>query len=175
MKKALIAAVIVCVLYSAADSLAQETKPIQLALWNPAQIYDEEQSIKGVRLNLLYGKNLNMTGFDLGIANWSTGEFKGVGWALLMNSIEGDAVGWLDGVINLVAGDFKGLAVGVYNGASTGKGAQLAWVNVTESFEGLQFGLVNYTDDMHGLQIGLVNIINNKEKLKFFPIVNWKF
>jgi hypothetical protein len=26
-----------------------------------------------------------------------------------------------------------------------------------------------------GLQIGIINIINNKEKLKLFPIVNWKF
>jgi hypothetical protein len=176
MKIIFSAVVFACVvLAGATTSYAQETKPVQLALFNPAQIFKEDVSIKGVRLNLLYGKNHDMTGLDLGIANWTTGDFKGVGWAFLVNSVEGDGVGWLDGVVNLVAGEFKGLEVGIYNGVGQGTGVQLGWVNVSKGFEGLQFGFVNYTDDMHGLQIGIVNIINNKEKLKFLPIVNWKF
>jgi hypothetical protein len=44
-------------------------KPIQLALFNPVQIAPEESSIIGVRLSLLYGKNANMNGLQLGLIN----------------------------------------------------------------------------------------------------------
>ena len=54
---------------------------------------------------------------------------------------------------------------------------QLGVVNNTKGpFSGLMFGLINVAEHMtSGLQIGLVNVIRNKEKLKFFPLVNWRF
>ncbi len=39
-------------------------KPVQLSLFNPVQIVPESQSISGIRFNLIYGKNVNVTGFD---------------------------------------------------------------------------------------------------------------
>ena len=54
-------------------------------------------------------------------------------------------------------------------------GVQLAILNQAASVSGVQIGLANFTDDMNGLQIGIWNQINNKEKLRVFPFVNWKF
>jgi transcriptional regulator of nitric oxide reductase len=44
----------------AAPALAQN-KPIQLALVTPIQIFPEDTPIGGVRLNLLYGRNVSVT------------------------------------------------------------------------------------------------------------------
>ncbi len=92
--------------------------------------------------------------------------------------MDGDFTGlqesWLAAVTN---GNMQGVQGAVYTHAGPGStGVQFGLVNTADSFSGLQFGLVNIAESMRsGLQIGLVNIINNKEKLKVFPIVNWKF
>ena len=46
-------------------TFAQE-KPVQLSLFNPIQLYGENTSIVGIRINILYGKNSSVTGLDLG-------------------------------------------------------------------------------------------------------------
>jgi hypothetical protein len=48
-------------------------------------------------------------------------------------------------------------------------------VNRASDMRGFQLGLVNYTETMYGLQVGLVNIIQRKERLPVFVIVNWSF
>lgn len=64
----------------AGTAAAQDEKFINLSLFNPVQIYDETQSIKGIRLTAFYSKNANVTGFDWGWFALSqvTGDFKGV-------------------------------------------------------------------------------------------------
>ncbi|NNF06228.1 MAG: hypothetical protein HKN21_05670, partial [Candidatus Eisenbacteria bacterium] len=53
-----------------ASSTAQaETNPVNLALFNPIQIFGEDTSVEGVRVNLIYGKNRDVTGLDLGLIN----------------------------------------------------------------------------------------------------------
>ena len=42
-----------------------QNNPIQLSLVNPIQIVPESQSINGIRFNLIYGKNANVTILDL--------------------------------------------------------------------------------------------------------------
>jgi len=59
-------------LYSlSVDVIAQE-KPVQLSLVTPIQIVPEDQSLKGFRFNLLYGKNASVSGLDIGLVNRTT-------------------------------------------------------------------------------------------------------
>ncbi|UCH83739.1 MAG: hypothetical protein JSW50_15025 [Candidatus Latescibacterota bacterium] len=158
------------------DAAAQETKPIQLALFNPLQIYSEDLSIKGFRFNLIYGKNLDLTGVDLGIANVLEGDMKGIQLGIIALN-EGGMKGWQAGFVNIADGDAVGFQWSqLYNGAGSIHGVQLGLVNNTKMLKGLQLGILNLADAADGgLQIGLVNVIKSKEKLKFFPIVNWSF
>ncbi len=136
-------------------------RPIQISLVTPIQIFPEEDDIKGVRLNLLYGRNASITGLDIGFVNHTT---SGVskGWQMgFLGLSDSDFTGWQGNSLNIVKGDFKGLQLGV--------------VNYAKFAEGVQIGLVNYVESMHGLQIGALNIIREGGLLPVFPIVNWSF
>ena len=136
-----------------------ETRPIQLALVTPVQIFSEDHGITGIRLNFLYGRNVFVTGLDLGLVNHTTeGVSKGLQYGLVGLS-DGDFMGWQDNMVNIVNGNFEGFQSGA--------------VNYANSANGLQFGLVNYAGSMQGLQIGLVNIIRQGGAFPVFPIVNW--
>ena len=129
------------------------------------------------RLSLIYGKNASLTGLDLSLVGRNTGSVTGVAWAGA-SIVDGDFTGWQDTWLAAVTkGNMQGLQVGAYTKSGLGStGVQLGLFNTSDDFSGLQFGLVNITQNMRsGLQIGLVNIIKSKEKLKFFPIVNWSF
>ena len=150
-------------------------EPFQLALFNPLQIRGEDQSITAIRLNLIYGKNVSVTGLDVGIANHCTG---GVSLGLqygLVGLIEGDFMGWQDNAINIINGRFTGFQTAFYNHCGQGEGMQIGFVNRAAGMRGLQVGLVNYTETMYGLQLGLLNIIRSKETLPIFVIANWSF
>jgi hypothetical protein len=173
-------------LAASAGPVAAEPKPVQLALFSPAQVFPPETDIVGVRVDLLYGKNHDMTGLDIGLVNHTTGsefawQWGGVGY------VEHNFVGWQDNFVNVTRGTFTGFQSGLVNhsGSTTAAfqlgavnhggnvtGFQLGWVNYTESMNGLQVGLLNWTKQMHGLQIGVGNIIE-KGKYPFLPVVNW--
>ena len=138
-----------------------QSKPVNIALINPIQIFPENTTITGVRLNILYGKNVSMTGIDFGLVNHiGGGGFTGAQFGLV-NLCDGKFLGFQDGILNLADGDVEGLQWGLFNKGN--------YVN------GLQFGLVNYAASMKGLQIGLVNIIKKGGQFPVFPIVNWSF
>jgi len=154
---------------------AQEGEPFQLALFHPLQIRDESASITALRLNIIYGKNLSVTGLDLGIANHCTGgQSVGLQYGLL-GFVEGDFTGWQENAVSIVYGSFTGFQQGFYNHCGRGEGLQMGFVNRATDMRGLQLGFVNYTETMYGLQVGLVNIIQRKERLPVFVIVNWSF
>lgn len=142
------------------NSAKAQDKPIQLALFNPIQLVGENTSITGVRLNLIYGKNTQVTGLDWGLVNHSTsGISKGVQFGFV-GIVEADFTGWQDNGVNITHGKFEGLQWGIVNYGGT--------------VSGVQIGLVNYAANMtKGLQIGLVNIIKQGGQFPFFPIVNW--
>lgn len=143
-----------------APAQAQD-KPVQLSLVTPIQIFPEDYSITGIRLNLIYGRNASVTGVDLGLVNHTTvGETVGVQFGLV-GLADADFVGWQDNGFNMVKGNFKGF--------------QWGFVNYANYANGLQLGFVNYTESMRGLQIGLVNIIKQGGQFPIFPIVNWSF
>jgi opacity protein-like surface antigen len=161
MPRLLAAAALAAALALAAPAHAAAGKPIQLALFPPVQIVPENQSIEGLRLTLLYTKNVNVTGFDFSfIAAHATGNFTGVQWALV-GLTDGNFLGWQGGFANITGGTMKGLQWGLYNQA--------------KHVEGLQLGFVNNTGTIHGLQIGLVNIIKQGGWLPVMVIANGNF
>jgi len=138
-----------------------QNKPIQLALVTPIQIFPEDTPIGGVRLNLLYGRNVKVSGIDLGLVNHTTTGMS-VGWQYgLVGVNDADFLGFQDCVVNVTKGRCEGL--------------QWGFVNYTGEMSGLQLGFVNYAVTMKGLQIGLVNIIKQGGQFPVFPIVNWSF
>ena len=175
MKKPILAAVLCLLLLAPAVALADG--PVNLALFNPVQIVKEDQSVTALRISLLYGRNVDQQGLDLSLVGRNTGDFMGVQFAAV-GLVDRDFTGlqstWLAAVTN---GNMQGVQWAAYTHAGMGSsGLQVGLVNTADDFSGLQFGLINMAETMRsGLQIGLVNIINNKEKMKVFPIVNWKF
>ena len=140
---------------------AQETRPIQLSLVTPIQIFPEGYRISGVRLNLLYGRNTSVSGLDIGLVNHTTtGESVGLQYGLVGLN-DSDFMGWQDCVVNITNGNFEGFQYGI--------------VNYTGHMSGFQLGLINYARTAKGLQIGLVNIIRQGGQFPVFPIVNWSF
>lgn len=163
-----------------ASLAGQDTKPIQVSLVTPVQIFSESYAIQGLRLNVLYGRSAGMSGIDIGVANHVTGDLSGIEVGLV-NLVEAQMEGLQIGLYNSVQ-DAAGVQLGVLFGLAgvnevkgRMQGLQVAVVNIGGTFEGLQFGLVNIADDMNGIQLGLVNIIRSKEELGILPIVNWKF
>jgi hypothetical protein len=153
-----------------------ETRPIQVSLVTPIQIVDQNLAVKGLRLNLIYGRNAAMTGLDIGVVNHTDGLTKALQWGLVGIS-EANFVGYQNNwIANITKGDLSGLQIGGYNEAGGGEGVQIGlFSNVPNRMSGLQISLVNYAKDLHGLQIGLLNIISSKESFPILPIVNWKF
>jgi len=157
-------------------TLAAADGPVNLALVPSIQIVGETESVSVFRLGI-WSRNANMTGFDWGIVGQNTGSFTGVQWAAA-GLVDGDFTGWQSGWLASVAeGNMQGLQTGIYTKSGMGSsGLQVGFLNTSDDFSGLQFGIVNIAETMRsGLQIGLINIIKNKEKLKLFPLVNWRF
>jgi hypothetical protein len=106
-----------------------EKHPVQLSLVTPIQIFPEEDTISGVRLNLIYGRNASVTGLDLGLVNHTTtGITKG--WQLgLVGVVDSDFLGWQNNQVNVVNGNFEGFQWGFVNYAKRAEGLQLGFVN----------------------------------------------
>lgn len=157
------------------QAMAQE-RPFQLSLVGPTlQLVDDDADIKGLRLNLIYGVNENVTGLDLGLINRTRGDFKGLQHGLI-GLTDGDFKGWQNHAINVVDQDLLGLQSGLVNVTGMGEGVQWGFAfNSAQYMSGLQISLVNFAEDMHGIQLGLINIIRSKDDLPILPLVNWKF
>lgn len=154
---------------TASPAVAQK-RPVQLSLVTPVQIFPAEDTITGVRLNLLYGRNAMVVGLDIGIANHTTGMTRGLQAGIV--GISEDFQGWQYGVVNMANGKFEGFQEGVVNISDTFRGFQLGWVNHTMDAEGLQVSIVNYARRLKGLQIGVINIISEGGMFPVFPIFN---
>ena len=135
-------------------------KLIQFSLWPTIQMHDSETSIHGLRLNLLYGVNQDVSGLDIGS----------------VNKVKGNMKGLQCGLVNLVGGDLSGWQVGIANSAQKTKGIQCGLINHAVSMTGMQIGLAyNTADTLRGLQVGLFNFVWERKPIFFFPIVNLSF
>ena len=123
----------VLLLMGSAQVFAEGTKQIQISLVNPVQIFREDTSIEGFRINFIYGVNANLTGVDLGLVNRIKGNVKGVQLGLV-NYVEGNFRGWQNGAVNMTKGYFTGFQSGYFNYAVKMNGFQLSFVNYTGRF-----------------------------------------
>ncbi|MFC1614103.1 LA_2272 family surface repeat-containing protein [Gemmatimonadota bacterium] len=138
-----------------------QNRPIQIAIVTPLQLFPEENSISGIRFNLIYGRNVSVTGLDVGLINHTTtGKSKGIQFGMV-SVVESDFMGWQDNCVSVTKGKFEGFQSGI--------------INYSNNMNGFQLGLVNYAETMKGLQVGLVNIIKQGGTFPVFPIVNWSF
>jgi len=173
-----VAGALVCAWLSAphAELGAQQVAehPFQISLVTPIQAFPEEDAIRGIRLNLLYGRNASVTGLDLGVVNHTTGSALGVQFGIV-GLADGEFVGWQGNWINVVNGRMEGLQHGLVNWAALGQGVQLGFVNHGTNYRGLQIALVNYANRLNGIQLGLVNIIRHGAPFPVLPLVNWAF
>ncbi len=179
MKKALLTLVL---LFFAVLSLpAFDNTALQLSIWSPKlQLVPPEITISGLKLNLPYGSNCQITGIDLGLVSITREEGADLEARVaafqmnLFNSNSGSFSGLQLGVVNL-SDTSSGIIVGAVNSTnSRASGIQLGLVNTSLEFRGLEVGLVNYTEFLEGVQIGLINIAT-KSTLPFFPFINMCF
>ena len=162
LRESILIGLIILIGLSAIPELkAQGSSPVQIAIFNPLQISNERTTIKGVRLNLIYGKNRGVNGLDVGFINH-------------IGNKASTAVQF--GFVNYTEANFAGAQISLANwGEKKTSGLQWGFLNYSVSMSGVQFGIVNYAENMNGLQIGLANIIKNNGAFPFFPIVNWSF
>ena len=183
MKKFLIVSAMIV---GAASVRADDSSAFQASLTPDVAIHAKTRQINGLSLNI-WGEN-PQAALSIGLVNGSTGDSKGLSWALfnydesytgihwgLVNYSKQNFTGWQGGiffcpcVVNISEGTFTGLQEGI--------------VNCADEFHGLQLGVVNYSKNLHGVQIGVVNIAMNNgwfkdmpdKFAKGFPIVNWSF
>lgn len=160
-KRFILLVLCILVFVSATPTVWAQSRPIQLSLVTPIQIFPETDSIAGFRFNLLYGRNVSVTGLDMGLVNHvTTGSFIGLQHGLV-NVVDSDFMGGQHGGVNVTQGRCEGVQWGM--------------VNYANEMSGVQFGFVNYARKMKGFQIGLVNIIRQGGQFPVFPIVNWSF
>lgn len=151
--------------------------PLQLSLFEPVQLFAEDESIRGARLGLLSARNQNVSGFD------------GVVFASLTNA---NQVGVQVSFYSQAGGDLLGLQAGVLranvDGAATGvqisnlatrsgalTGVQISSLyNRADEVRGLQIALVNDAQDLEGVQLGLLNV-NRSGWLPVVPFLNFGF
>ena len=170
MKKVLLA---IAVLLSV-SAFAFDTIPFQLGLWAPrVQMVPDDINVAGLKLNLVYGGNKNITGIDIGFA--STGENVS---ALQLNLILNQANEQFSGVQLALVNQSEcseWLSLGVMNvTADRARGIQFGVINSAREMRGVQLGLVNYSEIMTGVQLGLANIIRESPVI-FFPFINFCF
>jgi hypothetical protein len=143
-------------------AFAGSVKPIQLGLFNPIQLFPADDSVCGLRFNLLYCDNVDMTGLSLS-SGWTrtTLDMKGIQLGPV-NWVDGVSYGWQVGLLNYTSGHSGGLDTSVVNINAEGKtGIQIGVTNWGKSFfHGWQIGLVNYLNGRFmGFETGFTNII----------------
>ena len=161
---------------------AEPGYPFQVSLAPPAALVAPEHSINGLRLNLLYGANANVTGMDLGLVNYTAQNHRGLQLGLA-NLVGGDLAGFNMGLLNWAGGKVSGSEVGLINWANDDvAGTQDSFLlnvsrskvtyqfslgmNWAEEVEGGQFGLINRAAAMTGLQVGVINVAGRLEGLQ---------
>ena len=138
---------------------AMAWSPIQVGLFGGnAQICAPETEITGLRLNLPYSENDDVTGLDLGIVS---GGASISGLRLNAVNLSDEHSGGVEiGLVNVDKGEMVGWQCGIFNYAG--------------SMRGFQLGLINKCGSLYGIQIGLVNMIESG-KVAMLPIVSWAF
>jgi len=132
--------------------------PVMISLLTPAQVPSAEWDVKGLRINLLYGRCQNLYGLDAGLVNHTVSQ----------------EVGLAAGLVNITQGKFSGLQAGAVNVGTRVSALQVGVYNEADDMSGIQIGVINHTRMMRGIQIGVINVIDNND-LPFLPVINFFF
>jgi hypothetical protein len=130
--------------------------PAQLGL--PGTNLPQDETVNGIRLNLLWGKNTNMKGLDLSILALSqTKNLHGVQFGLFLPTA------------TYVEESFNGISVLQWANVHTGKsqGFISGFVNYTKDMTGAQFALVNISTKVNGIQTAFVNVNLEKSGINY--------
>jgi len=147
--------------------------PLSVGLVPPLEFPPNDFNIVGARISLIYGKQRDVFGLDLGlVGNTTDGSFGGTAFSGVFNYNKGDVTVLglqAAGGVNINANkthvyglQLAGLA-NINNAESSVTGLQLALANVSEHTQvyGFQVGVYNRAQDVYGFQIGLVNVATN--------------
>jgi hypothetical protein len=162
MARVIIALAISFMILSVGHASGEETKPLQLAIFDPIQLVPAGDSIQGLRLSAFYTVNKDVSGLSL---VW-----------LGVNRATGDVSGIEIGLGNWVEKAAYGLQMGIVNHAGNRcVGLQYGMANVVEGdMSGLQWGLVNWTEGfIHGMQAGVVNVSKGRSAGLDLGVVNY--
>lgn len=145
--------------------------PAQVSVINPIQTTPSHCDVCGVRANILYGKNRNVSGLDIGLVNHVTGDMKGVEIGIV-NNVEGDVYGVQSGVVNCsnCMTGYQEALINVNQRKATG--FQRGFYNCTCDMNGVQYGLINFTRNLNGAQVGLINIQKSRKHFRIIPFIN---
>lgn len=141
----------------------------------------EGDNVSGMRLALLYAKNDNVSGLDLGLASFSesanqsgftfnmglskvTGSSSGCACALI-NIHEGSDSGFNGAFINIIKSVDDGVNVGFLNMTEGNSMVDIGGLSMSDKSK-TQIGFVNFTKEIESLQIGFLNFADNG----FFPV-----
>lgn len=142
------------------DLTSELSTPFQIALVAPIQFARSDRSVAGLRIDILFGKNENTRGIDVGLVNYTSNDFGGLGFGLV-NIVGHDAKGLDFGLVNYTSNDFWGLGFGSVNLVGhDGKGLQCGAFNWAKGdFAGIQSGaLVSVAEgSFHGIQGAFVS------------------
>jgi hypothetical protein len=165
---------------SVEDTKSQtEWRPVQIAIFNPVQLIDENKDIAGLRITLIYGKNTGVGGLDVGLGVNSSDNFTGIQIAGIMNNSAPDryprdnGVTFVKGIqiagLGNTADNLYGIQLGGFGNGVThvAVGIQVGLVgNVVTSIKGIQIaGIYNFNypknSSVSGIQIGAFNYAEN--------------
>jgi hypothetical protein len=148
------------------------TYPIQISWISPIQTIGVRDSVRGFRLNILYGESHHVSGLDIGFVNYAYGNLNGIELGV-SNVVEGDAGVFQVGLYNSVYYTFSGLQIALCNYVELfTTGIQIGIANYSGAVKGVQIGLLNITYQLEGVQIGLVNIYKCSPCCNVMPFIN---
>jgi len=110
-----------------ADYYVENSAPAQISIFPPYALPPGLNTVRGARLNLIYGDIMNMYGIDCGLVQ------------RVSNEVDAIQIGAVN-----VTGNTRPLQCALV-------------LNTAASMTGLQVGLVNLAGELSGLQIGLIN------------------
>ncbi len=110
----------------------ENSAPVQVSFFHPYAVPPGLNTVRGVRLNLIYGDIMNVYGLDCGLVQRVSGE---------MDAVQ-------IGAVNITGRTRPFQCALVFNDSA--------------SMSGLQIGLVNVAGELSGLQIGLINISRSR-------------
>jgi hypothetical protein len=138
MKKSVLFVLLALMVLLPSQAFSWTWTPLQVSIWEPVQLFPEKFDVYGMRLNLGYGSNQNLTGLDVGAVNVITDKQRG---------------GQL-GLINLSEYSL-GVCAGGMNYTTNLRGGQVGLLNTAQdSLAGLQVaGFMNLSDHVKGMQM----------------------